>query len=353
MNKVISDRELKLAAEAEHQPNLLYINGIDSGITRQLTKSGFIYFAPDGKRIVDGAEVQRLNALAIPPAYRDVIISANPLTHLQAIGTDAQGRRQYRYHPAWQSERDKAKFDRLLDFASSLPDIRRQVDADLRSRGMHMNKALATVVWMLDNLYIRVGNASYARTNRSYGLTTLKNRHVHVEGGNIKFRFKGKSGREWNLVHTDRRIANVVRQLQELPGQQLFQYASDEGGYRQISSSDVNAYIRNASGGDYSSKQFRTWGATCMAAAILAPLEVETSNAAIAQQVNDAIDEVSGKLANTRSVCRSSYIHPAVIEEFRAGRLKQVCKLKTRSARLLKWMEREEISVLLWLKALP
>ncbi len=351
MNKTIAKNVLEAAsAEAKLQSGLLYIESLEYGITRRQGRGGFLYYTPNGKRIIDPAEIGRLNALAIPPAYADVVISPNPMTHLQAIGTDARGRRQYRYHPAWQWERDRAKFNRLADFAGNLPDIRKQVDADLRSRGLPLSKALATVVWMLDNLYIRIGNATYAEANRSYGLTTLKNRHVRVEGENIKLRFKGKSGKEWNLVHTDRRIANVVRKLQDLPGQQLFQYAGDGGGYRQISSNDVNAYIRNASGGDFSSRQFRTWGATCMAAAILAPLEVETSPAAIARQLNEAIDIVSKKLVNTRSVCRSSYIHPAVFEDFKAGRLRAILKLQTRSGRLLDWMEPEEIHVLRWLK---
>lgn len=215
---------------------------------------------PDGRRVTDPAEITRLNALAIPPAYTDVVISTNPLSHLQAVGTDARGRRQYRYHAEWHMERGRAKFERLVDFAARLPDLRERVDLDLRSRGLTMDKALATVVWMLDNLYIRIGNVAYAEENRSYGLTTLRNRHVKVDGGNVKFKFKGKSGKEWNLSHRDRRIANVVRKLQELPGQHLFQYVCDEGGCRPISSHDVNGYIRDVTGEDFSSRQFRTWG---------------------------------------------------------------------------------------------
>ncbi|NTF46592.1 DNA topoisomerase [Rhizobium sp. AC27/96] len=351
MDQVISKVDVAaVAAEAALSSGLIYISSLENGITRKQGRTGFRYYMPDGSRITSIAEIARLNALAIPPAYIDVVISTNPRSHLQAIGRDARGRRQHRYHPDWHSERGRAKFDQLAEFADRLPGIRERVDADLRSRGLSMNKALATIVWMLDNLYIRVGNAAYAEQNRSFGLTTLRNRHVHVEGGRVKFRFKGKSGKEWNLVHSDRRIARVVRQLQELPGQQLFKYVCDEGGCRQISSQDVNAYIREASGGVFTSRQFRTWGATCMAAALLAPLDVEPSERAIARQINDAIDIVASRLGNTRAVCRSSYIHPAVFEDFRGGRLGEVSKIRTRSERLLQWMDPEEIGVERWLK---
>jgi len=348
MNTVITEIDT-IAAEAKLSSGLVYVPGLETGITRRQGKRGFLYYRPDGRRITDASEVARLNALAIPPAYTNVVISTNPLSHLQAIGTDARGRRQYRYHPDWHAERGKAKFERLADFASRLPDLRERVDRDLRSRGLNMEKALATVVWMLDNLYIRIGNTAYAETNNSFGLTTLRNRHVKVEGGSVKFRFKGKSGKEWNLAHSDRRIANVVRKLQELPGQQLFQYVCDDGGCRQITSSDVNAYIREVTGEDFSSRQFRTWGATCMAVEALASIEVATTNRALARQLNEAIDHVAAKLVNTRSVCRSSYIHPAVFEDFEAGLLKDILKLKSKSKRLLTWLDDEEIRVLRWL----
>lgn len=349
MNQTVTDINT-IAAEAKLASGLVYIPGLETGITRKLGAKGFLYYRPDGRRVTEADEISRLNALAIPPAYTDVIISTNPFSHLQAIGKDARGRRQYRYHSDWHAERGKAKFERLVDFADRLPDLRERVETDLRSRSLTMDKALATVVWMLDNLYIRVGNAAYAEANKSYGLTTLRSRHVKVEGGSLKFRFKGKSGKEWNLAHSDRRIANVVRKLQELPGQHLFQYVCDEGGCRPISSHDVNAYIREITGNDFSSKQFRTWGATCMAIEALAPLEVAASKRELARQLNEAIDAVAAKLVNTRSVCRSSYIHPAVFEDFEAGMLRDVLKLKTKSKRLRQWLDDEEIRVLRWLK---
>jgi DNA topoisomerase-1 len=338
---------------AELMPaGLVYTSDIVDGITRKPGRNGFLYYTPDRRRIIDKDEVARLNALAIPPAYTDVHISTNALSHLQAVGTDARGRRQYRYHPEWHAERARAKFERLVHFGSCLPDIRARVDADLRAPRLTMEKALAAVVWLLDNLYIRIGNATYAESNGSYGLTTLRNRHVTIQGSSVKFRFKGKSGKQWNLVHTDRRIANVVRRLQELPGQQLFKCMSDDGTFRQISSQDVNAYIRDAAGEEFSSRQFRTWGATCAAIAALAPLEVATSERAISRQLNEVIDTVALKLVNTRAVCRSSYIHPAVFEDFKAGRLGQILETRmTRSKRLLSWMDEEEIRVLHWLRS--
>jgi DNA topoisomerase-1 len=349
MNQIVTELDT-IAAKAKLASGLIYVPGLETGITRRIGKKGFLYYRPDGRRITEAPEIARLNALAIPPAYTEVVISTNPFSHLQAIGTDARGRRQYRYHPDWHAERGKAKFERLVDFADRLPDLRERVDVDLRSRGLNMDKALATVVWMLDNLYIRVGNAAYAEANKSYGLTTLRSRHVRVEGGNIKFRFKGKSGREWNLAHSDRRIANVVRKLQELPGQHLFQYVLDDGGRRQVSSHDVNAYIREVTGEDFSSRQFRTWGATCMAVDALSTLDAAATKRELARQLNEAIDSVAARLVNTRSVCRSSYIHPAVFEDFEAGRLREIIKLKSKSERLLQWMDDEEVRVLRWLK---
>lgn len=351
MNQMISESGLiPVEAGAKIPPGLVYIAGLERGITRRQGKAGFLYYDSDGRRIRDKAEIARIDALAIPPAYQNVLISPDPFSHLQAVGTDARGRKQYSYHPEWHAGRGREKFERLLQFADSLPDIRERVEADLRARGLPFEKALATIVWMLDHLYIRIGNAAYAESNGSYGLTTLRNRHVKVEGQNVRFRFKGKSGKEWNLVHSDRRIANVIRKLQELPGQQLFQYICDDGGRRPITSQDVNAYIREASGENFSSRQFRTWGATCMAVAALAPVPPGESERAIAQQLNAAIDSVAAKLVNTRAVCRSSYIHPAVFEDFRAGTLSDVLRHRTRSDRLLTWMDEEEISVFRWLK---
>jgi len=346
----------KLAAALSEPPaagGLVFIAALETGITRRTVKNGFVYYDAVGTRLTDPAELDRIAALAIPPAYTDVLISADANSHLQATGRDARGRKQYRYHPEWTAERDRSKFERLADFGSALPAIRKKVDSDLRRRTPNIDKALATIVWLLDNLYIRVGNASYAAENASYGLTTLRNKHVKISGSSIHFRFKGKSGKEWRLSHSDRRITRAVRMLQELPGQQLFQYIDSDGVRHPIQSQDVNAYIRSASGTDFSSRQFRTWGATQMAAMALAALEPQESQRGRARQINEVIDTVAARLVNTRAVCRSSYIHPKVFESFETGELAELANTRpSRSARLLRWMDQGEIAVLRWLKGL-
>lgn len=330
---------------------LVYASSLDDGITRSQGKNGFIYRNGAGNRIRDAAELARIASLAIPPAYTDVVISANPNSHLQAIGIDARGRRQYRYHPDWSAERGRAKFEKLPSFADSLPKVRERVDRDLGAKRPTYEKALATVVHLMDNLYIRVGNQSYAAQNGSFGLTTLRNRHVKIEGSKVHFRFKGKSGKEWNVSHADRRLAGAIKRIQELPGQSLFQYIDDVGKPHQLTSQDVNDYIKDASGGDFTSRQFRTWGATTMAAFSLAAIEAASSQRERARQLNAVIDTVAAKLVNTRSVCRSSYIHPKVFEDFEAGTLRGLVKLgRTRSVRLLDWMDEDEICVLKWLR---
>lgn len=341
----------KAGAEKPQSAELVYLANLDSGITRRPGKRGFLYHDADGQRITDRAELDRIAALAIPPAYTDVLISADPNAHLQATGRDARGRKQYRYHPEWSAGRGKTKFGQLPDFAARLPKIREKVDTDLRLRKPGMDKALATVVWLLDNLYIRVGNTTYAEENGSYGLTTLRNRHVKIEGSSVHFNFKGKSGKEWRLSHSDRRIIKAIRMLQELPGQQLFQYLDEDGERHAIRSQDVNAYIREASGADFSSRQFRTWGATRMAATALSVIEPGSSRRQVKQQVNDVIDSVAARLVNTRAVCRSAYIHPKVFEDFESGALADLAKIRpSRSETLTRWMDEDEIRVQRWLK---
>lgn len=340
------------AAVAE--AGLVYSPSLEQGITRREGKKGFLYYDAGGKRVRDPEELARFAALAIPPAYRDVVISPSADTHLQATGIDARGRRQYRYHPLWSAERARAKFDRLPAFGESLPDIRARVDRDLGARKPTLEKALATVVHLMDTLYIRVGNPGYTAENGSFGLVTLRNRHARIEGSVVKFRFRGKSGKEWNVAHSDRRLAGAIRRIQELPGQNLFQYLDEDGAARALRSQDVNDYIRDATGGDFTSRQFRTWGATCMAAFRLAAIEPAQGQRERARQVNGVIDAVAARLVNTRSVCRSSYIHPRVFEDFEAGALGSLPKRgRTRSRRLLDWMDEDEICVLKWLFSRP
>jgi DNA topoisomerase I len=338
--------------EAILSSGLVYSASLEGGITRKPGKSGFRYYDGGGNRIRDPRELARIASLAIPPAYTDVVISANPNSHLQATGVDARGRRQYRYHADWSAERGKAKFEKLPLFADSLPNVRERVDRDLGARKPSFEKALATVVHLMDNLYIRVGNQSYAAQNGSFGLTTLRNRHVKIEGSKVHFRFTGKSGKEWKVSHADRRLAGAIKRIQELPGQNLFQYLDDDHRPHQLTSQDVNDYIKDATGGDFTSRQFRTWGATRMAAFSLAALEVAPSKTERTRQLNAVIDSVAAKLVNTRSVCRASYIHPKVFEDFQAGTLCNLVKLgRTRSARLLDWMDEDEICVLKWLSS--
>ncbi|MBX7106819.1 MAG: DNA topoisomerase IB [Gemmataceae bacterium] len=331
---------------------LVYAADIESGIRRVRTEDGFAYVTAAGRTLANPRDLARIAALAIPPAYEDVLIARDPNAHLQAVGRDARGRKQYRYHPDWATHRGETKFSLLSEFAAALPSIRETVDADLRRRNPERAKALATVVWLLDNLFIRVGNETYAIENGSYGLTTLRNRHVRFEGSAIHFRFKGKSGKEWRLDYRDRRIANAIRRLQELPGQHLFQYLDEEGRLQAVRSQDVNAYIRNASGGTFTSRQFRTWAATRLAAAALARLEPEASVRGRKLQVNAVIDDVAGRLMNTRAVCRASYIHPRVFEDFESGMLGSLRSLRlSPRAGAANWMDDDERRVMKWLSA--
>jgi DNA topoisomerase IB len=338
------------APSIELPPSLTYLSDLTQGIRRLRTAEGFDYVTAKGRPVRNDRELRRIAALAIPPAYEDVLISPDPNSHLQAIGRDARGRKQYRYHPAWSEHRGETKFSLLPDFAAALPAIRERVDADLRRRKPDRHKALATVVWLLDNLFIRVGNETYAQENGSYGLTTLRNRHVKFEGPEVHFRFKGKSGKEWRLNHRDRRIVNAIKRLQELPGQNLFQYLDEDGVPRAIQSQDVNAYIREATDSAFSSRQFRTWAATRLAATALSALQPEPSQRGLARQVNGVIDDIAGRLMNTRSVCRASYIHPRVFEDFGSGALAGLGTIRlSSSAKAAEWMDDDERRVLRWL----
>lgn len=339
-----------LARPIELPPDLVYVPDLNDGIRRIRKPDGFDYVTAKGKAVTNARELKRIAALAIPPAYEDVLISPNPNSHLQAVGRDARGRKQYRYHPAWSEHRGEAKFSLLPAFAAALPDIREKVDADLRRRRPDRQKALATVVWLLDNLFIRVGNETYAQANGSYGLTTLRNRHVKLEGQEVRFRFKGKSGKEWRLSHRDRRIVNAIKRLQELPGQNLFQYLDEDGVPHSVTSQDVNAYIREAAKGAFSSRQFRTWAATRLAATALGALEPEASKRGQARQVNSVIDGIAGQLMNTRAVCRASYVHPKVFEDFESGALSGILSMRlSPNARSALWLDDDERRVIRWL----
>ena len=291
------------------------------GIRRTAAGDGFHYHDPKGRPVTDEKALDRIRALAIPPAWTDVWICPRATGHIQATGRDVKGRKQYRYHPDWSAHAAETKFERLPDFARALPKLRRRVEADLNRRGPSRDKVLATAVRLLELTLIRVGNAQYARQNRSYGLTTLHKRHLDVDGAALTFAFKGKSGVEHEVRVRDRRLATVVRSLRELPGQQLFKYRDADGDLCAITSDDVNAYIREAMGEQFSAKDFRTWAGTVSAARALRDVEPPASATEAKRRITVCVKAVAGLLGNTPTVCRTSYIHPRVFELFETGRL--------------------------------
>jgi DNA topoisomerase IB len=307
---------------------LTYVSDAQPGIRRLRQGKGFGYRDADGQYIRDREELQRIRTLAIPPAYVDVWICANPRGHLQATGRDARKRKQYRYHPRWRELRDHGKFDRVLAFGEALPGLRRRVRRDLALTGLPRTKVLALLVRLLDETLIRVGNENYARDNKSYGLTTLRSRHVRAERGRLRFAFRGKSGQEREVELSDKRLARIVRRVQQLPGQRLFQYVDDAGQQQPIDSGEVNDYLREACGKDvdaFSAKDFRTWGGTVHAAGVLARTPLPEKGGARAQRtaLASGIKEVAAILGNTPAVCRASYIHPMILDGWLDGSLQR------------------------------
>jgi DNA topoisomerase-1 len=298
---------------------LRYAGDDGPGITRRRAGRGFSYRRPDGTLIRDARTLDRIRSLAIPPAWTDVWIATRSNGHLQATGRDARGRKQYRYHPAWRAARDEAKYGRMLAFGGALKAIRRQVESDLRKRSLSRDHVVAIVVRLLERTLIRVGNEEYARSNRSYGLTTLLHRHVSVEGSKIRFKFRAKSGVQQAIGMTDMALARAVARCQELPGQTLFKYLDDDGEYQAVDSGDVNAYLRRAAGRAFSAKDVRTWAGTVLAATTLAALDEADTMAARKRSIVRAVDAVAERLGNTRAVCRRSYIHPAVLDAYLDG----------------------------------
>ncbi len=303
---------------AARDAGLRYASDASPGLTRRRSGRGFSYRDPDGVAVRDPETLARIKALAIPPAWTDVWICRWPNGHLQASGRDARGRKQYRYHDRWHERRGTDKFDRMLAFAEALPGIRARCDEDLARRGLPREKVLAAVVRLLELTLIRVGNDEYARLNRSFGLTTLRDRHASVDGTTIQFRFRGKSGQTHEVGLRDRRLASVVRRCQELPGQELFQYVDEDGDVQDVASDDVNTYLREASGGDFTAKDFRTWAGTVLAYRALRALQPGDERTA-RRNVVEAIRQTAGALGNTPAVARRSYVHPAVLEAYLDG----------------------------------
>ncbi|MBC7767777.1 MAG: DNA topoisomerase IB [Phycisphaerales bacterium] len=301
---------------------LVYVTSALSGLSRRRSGGGFSYRDADGKPVRDKATLQRIQKLAIPPAWTDVWICASPNGHVQATGRDARGRKQHRYHARFREAREAVKFERLAEFAKALPSLRAQVESDMRKQKLTREKVLATIVHLLDTTLIRVGNDEYAKSNKSYGLTTLKDQHAKIEGDNLRFVFTGKSGKTWRLTVKNRRVAKVVKAAQDLPGQRLFQYLDENEAPQSVTSTDVNAYLREISGSDITAKDFRTWGGTVLAAAEFARLGAFETETLAKANVKAAIETVSGSLGNTPTICRKCYVHPQVLEAYLNGGFK-------------------------------
>ncbi|MBP0600140.1 DNA topoisomerase IB [Herbaspirillum sp. LeCh32-8] len=319
------------AADIARQNGLRYMSDDMPGITRRRHGKGFSYHDAKGRLIDDKQELARLHALAIPPAWEEVWISPHPKGHIQATGRDARNRKQYRYHPHWRLVRDDAKYERMLAFAQALPAIRRAVHEDLHRPGLHRQKVVASVVHLLQATLMRVGNDEYARSNKSFGLTTLRNRHVRIDGSDVLFRFRGKSGVQHEIKLHDPYVVRLIRKMRDLPGQELFQYVDDEGEVHSIDSGDVNAYLREATGEDFSAKDFRTWAGTVLATLALQAFEAVDSHAQAKKNVVHAIENVAKRLGNTPSICRKCYVHPAVVESYLDGRFAELLEERVQS----------------------
>lgn len=313
----ISERES--AIQSARKVGLRYVSDASPGLQRERVGSGFRYRDADGRVVRDKETLARIKSLVIPPAWNDVWICAVANGHVQVTARDAKGRKQYRYHPLWRTVRDENKYEHLIAFGNALPSIRRQVDKDLALPGLPRAKVLATIVRLLETTMMRVGNEEYARTNGSFGLTTLRDKHVRIDGARIEFQFRGKSGVKHNIKLADRRLAGIVRRCRDLPGFELFQYLDEEGARHSVDSADVNDYLRQITGQDYTAKDFRTWAGTLLAALALREFEQFDSQAQAKKNLVRAIESVASRLGNTPTICRKCYIHPAIMETYLEG----------------------------------
>jgi DNA topoisomerase I len=314
--------------EAAHQAHLRYISTDVPGISRCRSGKNFFYKSPDAKRITDDETLARIRSLVIPPAWTNVWICAAANGHIQAIGRDARGRKQYRYHPRYRAVRDEAKYDRMMAFAKALPHIRRRTATDLAKPGLPREKVLAAIVRVMEKTLIRVGNEEYAKQNKSFGLTTIHNRHATVRGKKIHFEFRGKSGVEHEIDLEDPRLAKIVRKCQDLPGEELFGYLNEDGRVVDVNSADVNEYLREIAGDHFTAKDYRTWAGTVLAATALKEIEAFDSKAQAKKNVLRAIERVAKRLGNTTAVCRKCYIHPAIIDSYLDGTLSELLSRK-------------------------
>lgn len=335
-------------AAAARAASLRYVSDATPGITRRRAGTGFAYRDPAGHLIRDRAVLRRIKALAVPPAWTEIWICPYANGHIQAVGRDARRRKQYRYHPRWRSVRDEAKYGRMLLFSEVLPRIRARVEADLAGSGLSRARVLAVLVRLLETTLARIGNVEYARENKSFGLTTLRNRHARVRGGSVELDFRGKHGIANRLAIQDAQLARIVRRCQDLPGQELFQYVDDAGERHAVASQDVNDYLREIAGEEVTAKDFRTWAATNLAALALRECAAAPSESAAKQNVLRAIEAVAGLLGNTPAVCRKCYIHPAIVEGYLDGSLLGAL---ARNPPLRDGLKPEEVSVVAFLRA--
>ena len=343
-----TERGLTVRPPRAAHAGLVYASDDEPGIRRVRKGQGFAYFHPNGKRVTDRATLERIHDLVVPPAWKEVWISTRPRGHLQATGRDARGRKQPLYHATWRAIRDADKFSRMVGFARALPRIRRRVARDLGRPGLPREKVVATIVRLLEMTYARIGNEEYARENGSFGLTTLRDRHVTISGSTVRFLFRGKSGRELELGVTNRRVARVVKRCEDLPGQMLFQYIGSDGERRTVHSDDINQYLQEVSGEDYTAKDFRTWSATVLAVGALRDVARFESDAEAKRNVVAALDSVARRLGHTRAVCRRSYVHPRVIDTYMDGTLEGI--LSVVSSKAYRNLKADEVAVLALLK---
>ena len=304
-----------------HAAGLRYITDDAPGIRRRRSGKGFTFTGLDGKPIRDKTTLTRIKSLVIPPAWSEVWICPDPRGHIQATGRDARGRKQYRYHTNWRTARDETKFERMLAFSEALPKIRAQVERDLSRRDLPREKVLAAVVRLLETTLIRVGNEEYAQANKSFGLTTMRDRHVKIDGAEVRFSFRGKSGKQHEVALKDRRLAHVVKRCRDIPGQELFQYIDDDGARQSIDSADINAYLHEITGEHFTAKDFRTWAGAVLCACHLNSTEAFSSETEAKKHIVAAVKSVSQRLGNTPAVCKKAYIHPAIFEAFLGGAL--------------------------------
>jgi DNA topoisomerase-1 len=338
--------------EIAEEAGLRYVTDTKPGYTRKKHGKEFEYFDTQDKKITDEKILTRIKSIGVPPAYENVWICPQVNGHLQATGLDARGRKQYRYHVKWRATRDENKFHHILHFGDILPKIRERIESDLKLDGLPREKVLACVVSLMEKTLIRIGNQEYARDNQSYGLTTLRRKHVHVTGNKIAFSFKGKSGKEWDLSINDRRIANIVSKCADIPGHELFKYITEDGTKKEITSADVNDYLRDITGEHFTAKDFRTWSGTVLAALALSEFEKYDSEAQAKKNVVRAIEHVAKQLGNTPAICRKCYIHPEIINSYLSGDLADAIRheIDAKMKKDYEHMADEEIMVLAFLK---